>query len=58
MYMCPVANGFRDTAVLLYSSKIVYIYYYYYYYYYYYISGVKLSPLGTAATTGLCTSPR
>jgi hypothetical protein len=23
MYMCPILNGFRDTAVSLYSSKIV-----------------------------------
>jgi hypothetical protein len=23
MYMCPIPNGFRDTAISLYSSKIV-----------------------------------
>jgi hypothetical protein len=23
MYMCPIPNGFRDRAILLYSSKIV-----------------------------------
>ena len=23
MYMCPIANGFRDRAVALYSCKIV-----------------------------------
>jgi hypothetical protein len=23
MYMCPILNGFRDTAISLYSSKIV-----------------------------------
>jgi hypothetical protein len=27
--------------------------YYYYYYYYYFILGVRLSPLGTAVTSGL-----
>jgi hypothetical protein len=23
MYMCPIPNGFRDTAISLYSSKII-----------------------------------
>jgi hypothetical protein len=23
MYMCPIPNGFRDSAISLYSSKIV-----------------------------------